>query len=100
MQFVVVCLDFSDSSEQRRQSLGAHRAYVNSHAETILMSGPLLDGDGVTRSGQLFVLDVADLASAEAFVQNDPFVNDGIFETVIIRRFAPVITDGTRRAVL
>jgi len=59
-----------------------------------------LDDDGTTRSGQLFILDVPDHRRATAFIDADPFTAAGLFETVIIRGFTPVFSDGSRQRIL
>lgn len=100
MLFAVVCLDRPNSAGMRSQSLEAHRGHVDRHASSIVSSGPLLADDGTTRSGQLFILDVPDRPSAVAFIQADPFTAAGVFETVIVRQFAPVFSDGSRDRVL
>jgi uncharacterized protein len=100
MLFAVVCLDRPDSASIRSRSLDEHRRYVDAHASSIVNSGPLLDDDGTTRSGQLFILDVPDRPSAAAFIHADPFTAAGVFETVLIRQFVPVFSDGSRERVL
>lgn len=98
--FVVLCLDRPGSTDIRSQSLKAHRRYVEEHASIILSSGPLLDDDGTTRCGQLFILDVPDHQHASAFINSDPFTVAGLFEKVIIRQFAPVFSNGVRQRLL
>jgi uncharacterized protein YciI len=98
--FAVVCLDRPGSTNIRSQSLEAHRRYVEEHASIILSSGPLLDDDGVSRCGQLFILNVPDDQHAHAFINADPFTTVGLFEKVIVRQFTPVFNDGIRQRFL
>lgn len=98
--FVVLCLDRLGTAHIRSQFLEAHRRYVDEQASIILSSGPLLDEDGTTRSGQMFILYVHNRQQAEAFIEADPFTAAALFETVIIRRFAPIFNNGARQRFL
>lgn len=96
MLFAVVCSDHADTGSLRARTLDAHRAYIDTCAHALVTSGPLLDDDGSTRNGQLYIIDVADRESADAFVRDDPFTQADLFATVIVRRIKPVIVDGER----
>lgn len=95
-----MCFDRAESAKIRRESLEEHRRYVEEHASIILSSGPLLDDDGTTRCGQLFILDVPDLKHAAVFIDADPFTTSGLFDKVIVRQFAPIFSDGARQRIL
>jgi hypothetical protein len=89
MHFVVICKDSAGSPERRRTALDDHRRYVDTHAASIIASGPLVDDDSDARLGQVFMLEVADRAAAESFVADDPFMRVGVFSDVEITRFEP-----------
>ena len=96
MLFAVVCCDRPDTSALRAHALEAHKAYIDTWAHALVTSGPLLDDDGVTRNGQLYLIDVADRGAADAFVKEDPFTRAELFNTVLVRRITPVIVNGER----
>lgn len=96
MYFVVSCRDGECAAEQRKASLAAHRDHVDRYAAHLVLSGPLLRADGVTRCGQLFVLDVEELATAQRFAEEDPFALAGIFVSVQVDGFLPMFRDGRR----
>ncbi|WP_165964232.1 YciI family protein [Actinomadura sp. KC216] len=96
VHYVVLCRDVPGSASLRRAVLAEHRRYVDERAGLIRFSGPLLDADGETRRGQLFVLDVPDREAAEAFIAADPFTRAGVFATVEIDPLLPVFGDGRR----
>jgi uncharacterized protein YciI len=96
MMAIVVCRDGGASPEVRKATLLAHREYVDANAGLLVLSGPLLGPDGQSRTGQLFVLDVPDLAAAHRFVAADPFTQAGIFDEVSVDGFMPVFRDGSR----
>lgn len=93
---VVTCRDADDSGRTRSSALAAHREYVDRHAPSLVLSGPLLGADGSTRIGQLFVLDVPDIAAAERFIAEDPFTVAGVFTDARVDGFLPVFRDGSR----
>ena len=96
MLFAVVCTDRADTAHIRARTLDAHRAYIDGCARTLVTSGPLLDDDGTTRNGQLYIIDVADRAAADTFVSEDPFTQADLFATALVRRIKPVIANGLR----
>ncbi len=96
MYFVVTCRDGAASAPDRAAVLAAHRDHVDRYAEQLVLSGPLLEADGQTRCGQLFVLDVATMAAARQFADDDPFTAAGIFESVRVGAFLPIFRDGRR----
>ncbi|MBO2455737.1 hypothetical protein J4573_52285 [Actinomadura barringtoniae] len=93
---MVLCRDVPDSGPLRKAVLAEHRRYVDERAELIRFSGPLVADDGVTRCGQLFVLEVAARQDAEEFVAADPFTRAGVFATVEIDAVLPVFSEGAR----
>jgi hypothetical protein len=63
----------------------AHFAYARSFpAGAIRLGGPFLDEKG-DMAGSLIIIDVADLAAAQAFNRDDPYQTAGLFERVEIR---------------
>lgn len=96
MLFAVVCCDRPETGRLRDRALDAHRSYIDGCAHALVSSGPLLDDDGITRNGQLYIIEVADRAAADDFVRNDPFTQAGLFDTVLVRRFEAVVSNGRR----
>jgi hypothetical protein len=83
--FVLVCIDKPNALELRMATREAHFAYAGSFpAGAIRLGGPFLDDEG-DMAGSLIILDVADLAAAQAFNRNDPYQQAGLFERVEIR---------------
>jgi len=67
-----------------------HIAYVRSlHGHTVKLGGPFLTPDG-QMCGSLLIVEVADLAAAQAFSAADPYAKAGLFESVEIRPFRVV----------
>jgi uncharacterized protein YciI len=64
----------------------AHLAYVRDNPGSFRMGGPYLDEAG-QMVGSLIVIEVADMAAAQAWSANDPYRKAVVFETVEIRPF-------------
>jgi uncharacterized protein YciI len=67
----------------------AHLAYIK-ETGVVEMAGPFLDESG-QMCGSMIVLDVADLAAARAWAENDPYNKAGLFADVHIQEWKKVI---------
>jgi len=85
--FVCECLNGPDAAELRKHTGAAHHAYQASVIDRFLAHGPLLSDDGTEITGSLFLIQVPDLAAAEAFVQAEPMTQAGVFGEVRINRW-------------
>jgi len=73
----------------RMETRQAHVAYLQS-SEAVRMAGPLLDASG-EMCGSLIILEVSDMADAEAWTQEDPYAKAGLFESVSLDPWKKVI---------
>ena len=89
MLVALIALDKPGSLDVRKANREAHLAYI---AETgvVEMAGPVLD-DQEQMCGSLIVLEVADLAAAQAWADNDPYAKAGLFSEVTLRAWKKVI---------
>ncbi len=88
--FAVICFDRPGSAPRRDANRAAHLEHLHANLEKIAFAGPLKAEDGGASVGAIIVLDVADRASAEAIMFDDPFYTAGVFESVVIRPFKKV----------
>jgi uncharacterized protein YciI len=84
MLFVITALDRPGAIEHRLTVRPAHLDYLKRRASEIKVGGPLLGDDGQP-VGSLLVVEAVDRAAAEAFAADDPYRQEGVFETVEIR---------------
>ena len=96
VHYVVICKDASDSAERRRSSLDDHRAYVDSKADFIVTSGPLVGDDTDARIGQFYLVEVVDRATVDSFIAEDPFTCAGVFDVIEVTRMEPKFHSGRR----
>ncbi len=89
MRIAVITKDKSGALQTRLDNREAHLAYI---AETgvVEMAGPFLDDDG-QMCGSLIVLDVEDMAAAQAWADNDPYAKAGLFAEVKLQAWKKVI---------
>jgi hypothetical protein len=88
MLFAVWALDAAGMLDTRLAVREAHRRRLREpspHAVTVLLAGPLLDAAGASMAGTLLVVDADDLQGVSAFVQDDPYVQAGVYARVEIR---------------
>lgn len=93
MYFVVTRHDKPASFELRMAERPRHLVYLEGVLDKIVYGGALLDSEG-KQNGSILIIDVPDMAAAEAFAQADPFVDVGLFKETSIRPFRPVFRDG------
>ena len=79
--FTYRCVDAQGAAEARKRLLPAHLAYVEAHFDAYAVAGPILDASGVI-VGSLFVLDVADQATAELIMIGDPYCAGGVYASM------------------
>ena len=89
MRFALMTKDKPGALQTRKDNREAHLAYI---AETggVEMAGPVLDDAG-EMCGSLIVLEVDDLAAAQAWADNDPYAKAGLFSDVTLRAWKKVI---------
>lgn len=92
MLYVIHAIDFKvkESKEKRDTYYDAHRAYLTNVVEgglNIVVAGPLVDLDGVSDIGSLFIVEAENIDGAWAFHKSDPFYIQGVFETSTVTGF-------------
>ncbi len=90
MHFVALCQDKPDSLALRSENRPEHLAFLAEHATKFKLGGPFLDAAG-QMCGSMLILECADEAEARALLAQDPFSKAGLFASVEIRAFRPVV---------
>ncbi|WP_411891209.1 YciI family protein [Yoonia sp. SDW83-1] len=89
MRFALMTQDKPGAVQTRMDNRDAHLAYI-ADTGVVEMAGPMLDDDG-QMCGSLIVLDMDDMAAAQAWADNDPYAKAGLFESVTLRAWKKVI---------
>ena len=88
MFVALIANDKPGSLDVRKANRDAHLAYAD-ESGIVRIAGPFLDAGG-NMTGSLLVLEVENMAQAEAFAENDPYAKAGLFDTVVLREWKKV----------
>ncbi len=88
MLIALIARDKAGALQTRLDNRPAHVDYLKSTG-VVSQAGPLLDGDDMI--GSLVILDVDDVAAAQAWADNDPYAKAGLFESVELIPWKKVI---------
>ena len=89
MLISLIARDKPGALDVRKANREAHLGYIK-ETGVVAQAGPLLDADE-QMCGSLVVLDVEDMAAAEAWAANDPYAKAGLFDSVELIRWNKVI---------
>ena len=89
MRFALMTRDKPGALQIRLDTRTAHLDYVASTG-VVELAGPFLD-EGGQMCGSLIILDVADMAAAQAWADNDPYAKAGLFANVTLSAWKKVI---------
>lgn len=89
MLVALIARDKPGHLQTRKDNRAAHLAYIEATG-VVHQAGPLLDGAG-DMCGSLVILEVADIAAAEDWAENDPYAKAGLFDTVTLTEWKRVI---------
>lgn len=87
--FAIHALDGPGGADKRTAHLAAHLDHVEANIDRYFVAGPLRDAGGAT-TGSLLVVEAADEANARAFLAEDPYARQDLWDRVHISAFAAV----------
>jgi uncharacterized protein YciI len=91
--FVMVCTDKPGALERRLAVRPKHLEWIAAQGEKLRLGGPMMDAEGRT-IGSLFLYEGESREQVEALAAQDPYLQAGIFESVILRPFRIVMENG------
>ncbi len=89
MKFAVMCTDKPGALQIRLDTRAEHLAYIE-QTGVVEQAGPFLNEAG-EMCGSLLILEVADLAAAQAWADGDPYAKADLFESVTVQAWKRVI---------
>lgn len=89
MRFALIAKDKPGALEIRKANRDAHVAYLKS-TDAVEMAGPFLDENG-DMCGSLIILELPDMAAAQAWAANDPYKAADLFSSVTLTAWNKVI---------
>jgi hypothetical protein len=87
--FVAICRDHPGSLQLRKSTRPAHLAYLETLGNAVKVAGPITSKDSTI--GSIIILEAADRGTAEALFANDPYLQAGLFQSVEIVDWTPVV---------
>ncbi len=90
MFYVIRSIDKPNSLPIRQDNRPAHIEYLKSCADKLFAAGTILD-DNDNMCGSVIIIELVDLAEAEAFAAGDPYAKAGLFKQVTIDRWNKVL---------
>lgn len=98
MWYAITGTDVPDSLEKRMQARPAHLERLQSlkNAGRLLLAGPFPaidneDPGAAGFSGSLIVAEFTSLAEARQWAEADPYVNAGVYASVVVKPFKKVL---------
>ncbi len=91
MQFFFYCRDKAGTGATRLALLKAHWAFMRHYVDAMIARGPTMSVDGKAVTGSMHMVDLPDADAAWVFAHEDPLARGGVFEDVMVRRYANVL---------
>lgn len=93
MPYIIICRDKPDAGARRTELRPKHLAYLDEHADKLLVAGAFMNDDATAAKGSMLLYDTDDRAEAEAFAAGDPFAKEGVFGEVTVTRYRMAFYD-------
>ena len=92
MLYVIVGWDKEGAADLRAQTRPAHLDYLKDAGDRLKLAGPLRAGDQLEdAAGTLIIVEAASLSAAKLMAENDPYNLAGVFKTVEVKPFKPML---------
>jgi uncharacterized protein len=88
--YAIVCYDRPDSASLRDAHRAAHMEYLKTNSAKVVFGGPLKNTPDGPSTGAIIVVSCATREEAEAFIKGDPFLRNGVYESIAVRAFKQV----------
>ena len=102
MYYAIHAYDAPDSMNKRRAVRPAHleRLKELKQQQRLLMAGPFFNQDTNNPAqggikGSLIIAEFSDLQTAKEWASADPYVTAGVYQTIEVHAFQPVISSTT-----
>jgi len=98
MLYAIISEDVTNSLSQRKQARPAHLERLNALQQQgcLILAGPhpAIDSDDPGEagfSGSLVVAEFTDLAAAQSWADSDPYIEAGVYASVVVKPFKKVL---------
>jgi uncharacterized protein YciI len=84
LHYAIVAYDKPSSVARRMEIRPEHLKHLEALGEQLVIAGPFLDEKG-DMVGSFMVIEAESLADAEATFNRDPFIQQGLFDSITIK---------------
>ena len=95
MQFIVKAYDGEGMLEKRMAVRPRHLEGMKALGKQIICAGGLLDEEGRMK-GSALVLDFPDRTALDAYLQNEPYVTEGVWQKIEAETMNVVLVNGEK----
>ena len=95
MQFIVKAYDGEGMLGKRMAIRPRHLEGMKALGKRIICAGGLLDGEGRMK-GSALVLDFPDRAALDEYLQNEPYVTEGVWQKIEVETMHVVLVNGEK----
>lgn len=86
MQYALIAYDKPNALQRRLDVRPDHLKHLEALGDRLVLAGPFLDEQG-NMVGSIVVIEADSLPEAEATLREDPFVINGVFDSMTIKPF-------------
>ena len=95
MHFLVNAYDGEGMLEKRMEVRSRHLEGMKKLGKQIICAGGLLDEEGKMK-GSALVLEFPDRAALDAYLKNEPYVTEGVWQKIEVETMNVVLVNGER----
>ena len=95
MQYIITAYDGENMLEKRMEVRPRHLENMTRVKGKVLCAGGILDEEG-TMKGSMLVIDFAEKADLDDYLQNEPYIKEKVWEKVHVENMNVVILNGEK----
>ena len=95
MQFIITAHDGENMLEKRMAVRSRHLEGIAKLGEHVVCAGGLLDGEGRMK-GSVLILDFEDHAGLDAYLKDEPYAAEHVWEKIEVETMNVVIINGQK----
>ena len=95
MQYIITAYDGENMLEKRMEIRPRHLENMTKVKGKVLCAGGILDEEG-TMKGSMLVIDFAEKADLDDYLQNEPYIKEKVWEKVHVENLNVVILNGEK----
>lgn len=97
MQFIVKAYDGPNMLEKRMEVRPRHLEGMKALGKQIICAGGLLDEEGRMK-GSALVMEFENRAALDAYISNEPYVVEGVWQKIEVETINVVLVNGEKRS--